>query len=791
MGFKKISSKVGTITSLIIFLFGGITCVLTYLSVYGQFSTQSENDFLAINKSNAAIFSETFDHSHLLVKTIANDRDIVNFASGESSSSAAVTDLLNKYNIGNHYSVIYITNTEGVAIVSTDPTFIGSDYSFRPYLKSAISGVSFSDVNIGVTTGKLGFYFSHPIKNLDGNIVAVAVVKLDTAPITELLDRFIGDQTADLMLVDQYGTIVGAYKKHRILSSVGIPSLNFVNKIKSENKYAGQIIKPLQYQVVQDHINKGLQHSIYEEIYDTVDGESENMFISPITDTGFYLVSEVHRDRVISAAYSTAMIISLMIILSVATTIIVLWLLLAKTLSPISSLNNMAMSVGRGNFNVTNNVNTGDELSALGKVIESMAVSLKNRYNDLEEIVSERTKSLESKTKTLTRSQKAIQNLLEDTNDAKLEAENLASDLLKFQKAVEGASDHIVITDPDGFILYANQAVTTLTGYSNREVIGKKAGSPDLWGGQMEGSFYKTLWQTIKIDKKVFSGEITNRRKNGQKYIALASISPILNKDGEVVFFVGIERDATVEREVDRMKTEFVSFASHQLRTPLSAMKWFAEMLLAGDAGKLSKEQKEFVQNIYDSNERMTHLVKDLLDISRIESGRIIIDPKPTDIVSLTKSVLSEVSIKSKQKKQTIITSFNGKLPLINLDTTLIRNVILNLLTNSVKYTPEKGEIIIFISRKSKNVLIQVSDNGYGIPKAQQSQTFQKFFRASNAIRKETEGTGLGLYLVKAIVESSGGKVWFESAEGKGTSFWFSLPINGIPKKEGEITLGS
>jgi signal transduction histidine kinase len=187
----------------------------------------------------------------------------------------------------------------------------------------------------------------------------------------------------------------------------------------------------------------------------------------------------------------------------------------------------------------------------------------------------------------------------------------------------------------------------------------------------------------------------------------------------------------------------------------------------------------------------MIELVKDLLDISRIESGRIIIDPVPTDVNQLVQGVIKEVEIKAKSKKQKIIISFNSNLPLVNLDPSLIRNVYLNLLTNAIKYTPEKGEITIIISRKGQDILSQVSDNGFGIPKEQQGQAFDKFFRASNAVLKETEGTGLGLYLVKAVVESSGGKVWFKSQEGQGTTFWFNLPIKGVPPKKGEIRLGS
>lgn len=385
-------------------------------------------------------------------------------------------------------------------------------------------------------------------------------------------------------------------------------------------------------------------------------------------------------------------------------------------------------------------------------------------------------------------SSKAIFNLLKDLEVSKdllekekVKAENLVQELSKFKLAVDNAFDKITLLDKDSTVIYANNAVENVTGYSSDEVVGKKARV--LWGDMMPEAFYEDLWRTISVDKKVFVSEMTNKRKNGEEYSALISKSPILDEGGEVMFFVGIERDITKEKEIDRAKTELVSLASHQLLTPLSIISWYSEMLLAGDAGEVTPKQKVFLDEIYAGNRRMIDLVNSLLNVSRMEMGTFVTNPEPTDLTKILKDVAADQKIKINKKDIKLSLVFGKDIPIMQTDQKYLSMVVENILSNAVKYTPSSGLVKLSLEYDAgnKKILLKVADNGLGIPKSEQHKIFGKLFRADNVREKnKIEGTGLGLYMVKAIVEQFRGRVWFESEENVGTTFFVELPVDII-----------
>ncbi len=230
----------------------------------------------------------------------------------------------------------------------------------------------------------------------------------------------------------------------------------------------------------------------------------------------------------------------------------------------------------------------------------------------------------------------------------------------------------------------------------------------------------------------------------------------------------------------NKMKSEFVSVASHQLRTPLSSVKWSLDLFLTGRLGTLPPKQMEYLRTVKQSTDRMIKLVSDLLSVSRIEEGRIKIKIQPIELEEIIIKEIKDVTLLAKSKNVQIVFKPKGKFPQVWADPALIRIVIQNFLNNAVQYIGnKKGLVEIELKKKnSKFITFSIKDNGVGIPKEQQSRIFQKFFRADNVLKHRTVGTGLGLFISKAIIKSCKGKVWFKSKEDVGTTFYFTLPLN-------------
>lgn len=246
-----------------------------------------------------------------------------------------------------------------------------------------------------------------------------------------------------------------------------------------------------------------------------------------------------------------------------------------------------------------------------------------------------------------------------------------------------------------------------------------------------------------------------------------------------VVLVVGTSVVRMMEQiaKLNKMKSEFVSVASHQLRTPLSAIKWETELLLTKFRKGLNKKQLGNIDNIDMLSKRMTKLVNDLLDVARIEQNRLILRKQHFDFLKVVDSCYKETKSSPYLRNIKITIDCPERLPMAFGDPNKIKLVVENLINNSIKYSVSGGMVDIKVFKKEDELIFETKDNGVGIPEEQRNRVFEKFFRSDNAAKYQTEGTGLGLYISKNIVEQLGGKIWFQSIENVGSMFSFSLPI--------------
>ncbi len=397
--------------------------------------------------------------------------------------------------------------------------------------------------------------------------------------------------------------------------------------------------------------------------------------------------------------------------------------------------------------------------------------NLKKLQYEMEAKVEERTKELSAKVEEIEKSRTALMNILEDVEQEKRKTEQEKNKTLAI---ITNFSDGILVFDQENNLLLVNPEAERYFDIEEKEIIGKSITEI----GQI--SNFKKIIDLIGLEiKEVFRKEIILKDNLILEVSTIEMVS-----DGERTGALIVLHDISREKMVERIKTEFVSIAAHQLRTPISAVKWTLKMLLDGDLGEITKEQKEFIKKTYQSNERMISLINDLLNITRIEEGRYLYKPVLSDFEGIVDFVIKSIQQEISRKK--IILKFEKpktKIPKIPLDVEKMKLAVQNLIDNAIKYTPLGGEInvlldlIKFDDKKGKDIVFSVKDTGVGIPQDQHSRVFDKFFRGANVVRMNTEGTGLGIFIVKNIIEAHGGKIWFESEENKGTTFYFSLPV--------------
>ncbi len=347
----------------------------------------------------------------------------------------------------------------------------------------------------------------------------------------------------------------------------------------------------------------------------------------------------------------------------------------------------------------------------------------------------------------------------------------------ELQAILDAVGEGIVVTDRHGVIQYLNPALERLTGYSEADTLGQ---TPRLWRSDRHSrAVYNQMWQTIRAGQ-TWQGELVNRRKDGRLYDVLLTITPILGPDSQPLGFVGAQHDITPFKEMDRLKSEFISTAAHELRTPLTSIQGFSEILLTRELPP--DRQERFLTFINNQAQALAAIIEDLLDLSRLEAGQSFETAKVS--VNL-KEVVSEALFGFRENNPQHDYQVVGSepWPVIQGDPAKLSQLFKNLISNATKYSPEGGEVTVQAEHKSQVQLlyITVADQGIGMSSEQLEHIFDRFYRA-DASNTAIGGTGLGMAISEVIVERHRGKIWVESKYGAGTTVHVLLPLPERPR---------
>jgi hypothetical protein len=392
---------------------------------------------------------------------------------------------------------------------------------------------------------------------------------------------------------------------------------------------------------------------------------------------------------------------------------------------------------------------------------------------------------------------KAIIAVARDISERKQSEEELKLS----SRAIDQSPVTVMITDKNGNIEYTNPKFTEVTGYTLEEVKGKNPRI--LQSGEQTKEFYTQLWNTI-LSGNVWHGEFHNIRKNGESFWESAAISSITDSNGEVAFFLAVKEDITEKRkmiedlikakdraeESDRLKSAFLANMSHEIRTPMNGILGFAGLLKTPNL--TGEEQQEYIEIIESSGARMLNIIKDIVDISKIEAGLMEVDSAESNINEQTDYIYTffKPEVEGKGMKLSYKNGLTGKAALIKTDREKLYAILINLVKNAVKYsdsgTIEFGYYLTEAQGVAPLLQFYVKDTGIGIPINRQRAIFDRFVQADIADSRAYQGAGLGLSISRAFVEMLGGKLWVESEEGKGSTFYFTIPYL-LPAEEKQL----
>lgn len=389
--------------------------------------------------------------------------------------------------------------------------------------------------------------------------------------------------------------------------------------------------------------------------------------------------------------------------------------------------------------------------------------------------LDQKAKILIQQTTELTRTKNWLNEALVKSDKLRIQADGARRDQEneknKVAAIIQNLNDGLIMVNLEGEMILINKNAEKTLDVKKEKMVGRRLQESN------NSNLVKIAYLLGIKDEEFKKRELVIDRE--PKEIFEISTADVGDIKGKLLGRLIVLHDVTREKAIEQMKSEFVSIAAHQLRTPVSAVKWALNLILAGDLGKITEKQKDILQKGYQSNERMIVLINDLLDVARIEEGRFVFDKVRISFADLIQRVLSSLKPKAAEKKINLVFEKDDQENFeIFVDKEKIELAVHNLIENAISYSPNKAAVVVAIKKAEGNLIFSVKDEGWGISKSQQLRLYSKFFRGDEAVKANTEGTGLGLFIVKNVIDGHGGKVWFETKEGQGSTFYFSLPFS-------------
>ena len=346
----------------------------------------------------------------------------------------------------------------------------------------------------------------------------------------------------------------------------------------------------------------------------------------------------------------------------------------------------------------------------------------------------------------------------------------------KFKLAVDSAPDIIVIVDKFGYINYVNHALTEFTGLTFSQVENKKI--TDLWHKDDDVNLWKANYEKAFKERKSTVFSTWGTKRDDLKFEASVQITPIKGDDDTLENFLIVERDVSEERQKERTKTEFISVISHELRTPMTVIRGYSSLLSDGKLGELNEKQKEYIDKINSETGILLELANDMLDLQKFASGKIELKFEKTNIPKFMQKIVDDFQMQYNKKNFTLDLENNLENEFGDIDTKYFERAVTNLLTNAYKYMELGGVKIFLVNPDPKNIVIAVKDTGVGIKEDALPHLFERFYQANNVMSRKQEGSGLGLSIVKTVVDAHAGMVWVESKVGVGSTFYIAIPAS-------------